>query len=167
MDAIKIELSGERQVGLRFDEFPTQLYTDFQKEIAALGEELLDRVEAATPELTGRLRGEERLRVFSDPNRITAYVDIAGEKGSQDFAKAAALEYGAHKATKVKAHTMRLDHVWAEKLNEPMTVLVADYSRTPDIDEVAFERGPLASMQSEAVARLNAVVARATAQANA
>ena len=57
-------------------------------------------------------------------DRITGYVDIAGGKGSQDFAKAAALEYGAHKVAKVKTHEMSLDHYWSTKLAEPETVMV-------------------------------------------
>ncbi len=167
MDTIKIDLAGVRQVGLRFDEFPDALYADLKQEIDALSIELLARIEAATPDRTGRLRSQERLRLFTDPNRITGYIDIAGDKGSQDFAKAAALEYGAHNPTKVAAHDMKLDHFWDKKLAEPVTVLVEAYNRTPDIAEFAFERGPLAAMQPEVVARLNAVVAKSTAQANA
>jgi hypothetical protein len=61
---------------------------------------------------------------------------------------------------------MRLDHHWADKLSAPETVLVAAFTRTPNIQEVAFERGPLAAMQAEAIARLNAVVGKVTAEAN-
>ncbi len=167
MDTIRISVTGDRQVGLRFDNFPDALYEDLRSEIDALSSELFTRVQAATPSLTGQLRSQERERLFTDPNRITGYVDIAGGKGSQDFAKAAALEYGAHKATKVKAHAMGLDHHWAEKLAAPEQVLVEAYVRTPNIQEFAFERGPLAQMQPEVIARLNAVVEKAVAEANA
>jgi hypothetical protein len=167
MDAVHINVTGARQTGVRFDEFPDALYEDLKGEINALSIELYARVEALTPMDTGLLRGEERLRVFADPNRITGYVDIAGARGSQDFAKAGALEYGAHRPGKVAAHSMRLDHYWSLKLAEPETVLVGAFTRTPNIGEVAFERGALATMQPEAIARLNAVVARATAEANA
>jgi len=167
MDSIHIDLAGVRQVGLRFDEFPNALYADLKREIDSLSVELYARVQAATPSLTGQLRSQERLRLFTDPNRITGYIDVEGGKGSQDFAKAAALEYGAHKPTKVKAHSMGLDHYWSKMLAAPETVLVEAYNRTPDIAEAAFERGPLAAMQPEIVGRLNAVVEKAVAEANA
>ena len=163
---IHIDIKGERQVGIRFETFPDALYEDLKTEVDALSNELYALVEAATPSATGELRSEERLRLFTDPNRITGYVDIAAAKGAQDFAKASALEYGAHASTKVSAHPMRLDHHWSLLLSRPETVLVQAYSRTPDIAEVAFERGPLAAMQPQVVARLNAVVEKAVAVAN-
>lgn len=166
MDAIRIDVTGVRQVGLRFDEFPDALYDALKDEINTLANELLARVQAATPVKTGRLRSEERVRLFTDPSRISGYVDIAGEKGSQDIPKAVALEYGAGAATKVRTHAMLLDHHWSLKLAEPQAVIVRAYTRTADIAEVAFERGPLAQMQPEIVARLNAVVAKATAGVN-
>jgi hypothetical protein len=166
MDAIHIDVQGERQAGIRFDEFPDALYEDLKTEIDALGIELFAGVEAATPMRSGELRAQERLRVFADPTRITAYVDVAGRKGSQDFAKAAALEYGAHRPSKVAAHTMALDHYWALKLTAPERVVVDAYTRTPNIAEHAFERGPLNAMAPEVIARLNAVVDKATAEAN-
>jgi hypothetical protein len=168
MDTIHIDVTGARQVGLRFEEFPDALYAELRGEVDALSAELFAHIEAATPDRTGRLRSEERVRLFTDPNRITGYVDIAGTKaGALEYAKAGALEYGAHQATQVKAHSMRLDHNWAEKLAAPMTVLVSAYSRTPDIAEHAFERGPLAAMAPEIVSRLNAVVEKAVKEANA
>jgi hypothetical protein len=164
MDTIRVNISGDRKVELLFEEFPDGLYADLKAEINALSMELFARVEAATPQLTGKLRSEERVRLFADPNRITGYVDIAGT--GQDFAKAGALEYGAHRATQVSAHSMRLDHVFGEMLASPMTVMVDAYSRTPDIQAFAFERGPLDAMAPEIVERLNAVVDRVTAETN-
>lgn len=166
MDPIHIEVTGDRQVGLRFEEFPDDLYEGLRRKVEAFSNELFARVVASTPELTGLLRSEERVRLFTDPNRITGYVDIAAVKGSQDFAKAAALEWGAHASTAVKAHPMRLDHHWDQLLAEPETVLVADYNRTPDIAEHAFERGPLAEMQPEIIAGLNEVVEKSVAEVN-
>ena len=168
MDSIHIDVAGARQVGIRFDEFPDDLYADLRAEVSSLSAELFGRVEAATPELTGQLRAAERLRLFTDANRITGYVDIQGGKTSGGlYAEAGALEYGAHRSTKVKAHTMRLDHHWLLQLADPETVQVPDYTRTPDIAEHAFERGPLAEMAPEVVTRLNAVVERAVAKVNA
>ena len=167
MDSIHIDVTGARQVGIRFEEFPDVLYAELKAEIESLGAELFARVEAQTPSRTGTLRSQERLRIFADPNRITAYLDIdAGKVSGGAYAKAGALEYGAHRPTKVAAHSMRLDHHWALKLSAPERVLVSAYSRTPDIQTFAFERGPLAEMQPEVIARLNGVVEKATASAN-
>lgn len=167
MDSVRVDIKGDRRVGVVFEEFPDDLYADLRTEIEALTAELLGLVEAATPDRTGRLRGQEKMRVFADKDHIKGQVFIAGEKGSQDFAKAGALEYGAHRATKVRAHKMRLDHAWETRLADPITVLVGAYSRTPDIDEHRFERGPLAGMAGEIAARLNAVVEKAVARTNA
>jgi hypothetical protein len=164
---IHIDVKGDHAVGLRFEAFPGQLYDALKDEITSLGQELLARVRAATPSRTGRLRSEERLRIFADPNSIKAQVGInAGKVSGGEYAKAGALEYGAHRATKVKAHRMRLDHHWALKLAAPEMVMLAAFTRTPNIEEHSFERGPLAEMQAEILTRLNAVVDKAVVQAN-
>lgn len=167
MDSIRIDVTGDRQVGLRFEEFPDVLYEDLREAIDGLSTELFARVSAAMPSLTGDLHSKARRRLFTDKNRITGYVDIAGTKGSQDFAKAVSLEYGAHKQAKVAAHSMRLDHFWSEKLNKPINVMVAALTRTANIAEHRFERGSLESMRPEVLARLNRVVEGAVAKANA
>ena len=159
---IHATVTGDRQVGLRFDAFPDALHDDLLAAIGALGQQLDDMVLAAEPDLTGRLRSETRLRIFDDKTRIKAEVDVSAEQ-----AKAGALEYGAHRATKVGAHHMRLDHAWRRALSEPMDVLVADYTRTPDIAEVDFLRGPLGEMSPQIIERLNAVVASRAKATNA
>jgi hypothetical protein len=166
MDSIGIRVTKDREVGLRFDAFPDNIYEALSIEVNALATELLARVQAATPSLTGKLRSQERLRLFKDKNRISGYVDIAGTAGSQDFAKAAAIEYGAHKRTTVSAHSMKLDHAWDKMLSAPMDVIVGAYDRTPNIAESAYERGPLDEMGPEIIDRLNAVVEQAVAKAN-
>lgn len=164
MDSFRVDVTGARDVGVRLDAFPDGLYEDLRNEIDSLAHELEELVIAATPEKTGKLRSEVRMRLFADKSRISGRVDIAAS--GTEAAKAGALEYGAHRATSVRAHQMRLDHAWGEKLAEPITVLVAAYNRTPDVAERAFERGPLAEMQPEILARLNALVEQDVAQAN-
>ena len=166
MDSIRIDVSGDRQVGLRFDEFPDALYDDLRAEIEVLATELFALVRASTPQDSGLLRSQERLRLFTDKTRITGYVDIAGGKGS-DFAKAGALEYGAHRRTKVRAHERSLDHYWDQKLEEPINVLVDAYARQPNIGAYSFLRTPLAALQPTVRERLNAVVEQAVEKANA
>lgn len=167
MDTVRIDVKGDRQAGIRFDEFPDALYADLRKEVDALSNELFALIRATTPVKTGTLISQERLRLFADKNRITGYVDIAGRKGTGDFAKAAALEYGARRQAKVRAHPMKLDHFWANKLDAPVTVLVKAFRRPTNIAEHAFERGSLRVMMPNVIARLNAVVEQAVAKANA
>jgi hypothetical protein len=169
MDSVRIDVQGALSVGLRFDRFPDALYDDLKREIEALSAELLARVEAATPSRTGRLRSKERVRLFTDPGSIKGQVFIdAGKVSGGEYAKAAALEYGeTGEWADVKRHDMLLDHVFARKLVAPTVVLVAAFARVPNIEEHAFERGPLAAMQPEVQARLNAVVEKAAAEANA
>jgi hypothetical protein len=165
MDTIRFDVVGAREVGQRFDEFPQELHDDLKREIEALTAELFAMVESATPQRTGKLRSEEAIKVIDQPERIAGLIYITGT--SADFAKAGALEYGAHRSTQVAAHAMRLDHVFGAMLNWPMTVIVSAYSRTPDIEAVAFERGPLAEMEPEILERLNAVVEGRVAETNA
>lgn len=154
MDTIRINVTGDNRVGLRFDEFPDELYQGLRAEIEALSSELFARVQAATPDLTGALRSQERLRLFTDQNSIKGYVDIDGGSGSYAYAKAGGLEYGAHKPAHVSAYS------------RPLDVMVSAYDRTPNIEEHAFERGPLEAMQPEIISRLNAVVEQAVAMVN-
>jgi hypothetical protein len=168
MDTIHIDVAGDRQVGLRFEQFPEALYEDFRQEIDALSIELFALIRADTPELTGKMLSQERRRLFTDENRITGYIDIAGDKGGSDFAKAGALEYGSSgKSFERQAHSMKLDHLWSAKLAEPMTVMVKAITLPGNIAEHRFERGPLEAMRPQVLARLNAIVEKRVAEANA
>lgn len=164
MDSIKATVTGDRQVGLRFEEFPDQLYDDLRREIDALAHELLGRIQAATPVLSGQLRSQERVRVFADKDKIKGYIDLAAP--GKDRAKAAALEYGAHRNAKVKSYSRTVDVVFGEHLDAPVTQIVKAHSRPTNIMEHAFERGPLADMSSEIQNRSAAVVKNAVDQAN-
>lgn len=166
-DQVRIDIAGDRQAGLRFEDFPDDLHDDLRGEIDALSRELLSRIEAAVPSKTGTLRSQVRLRMFDQEDRIRGYIDIDGRKGSTDYAKAGALEYGSRgKPTKVSAHRMKLDHFWDHRLAAPTNVLVEAYERTPTIAEHSFMRGPLAAMRPEIVSRLTGVIERAVADAN-
>lgn len=167
MDDIRIDIAGDRHVGLRFDEFPDDLHAALREEIDNLSLELLGQVAARIPKNTGDLASKLRHRLFDNPDKISGRVDFTSAD-PQDFRKAAALEYGSRgKPVKVRGHAMKLDHFWSQKLAAPITVITKAYQRTPNVAERAFERGALAAMQPEVLSRLNAVVENAVRKANA
>ena len=164
---IHIDISGTRQVGLRFDQFPDALRDELRATIDDLANQLFAMVQARTPNRTGQLLGQEGVKVFVDADKISGKVFVLAPD-QQSARKAAALEYGSTgQAVTVKGHAMSLDHYWSTKLAAPQTVIVAAYSRTPNIAETAFERGPLEEMAPEIAVRLNATVEAATKAANA
>jgi len=159
MPEIQYLVTGDRQVALKFDRFPQQAHDRLLARIQALTAELEARVLAAEPRRTGRLHSATISKVYDDQEKIGGRVTVRA-----DFAKAAALEYGAHRPTKVAAHEMRLDHVFAERLTAPMTVMVMLHRRMPNIAAYRFLRGPLAQMAPEIQAELQAAVAEAAAE---
>lgn len=166
MSMIKIDLEGDRRAGLRFEEFPEQLRDDLRKEIDALTNELRNRIATAIPKDTGALRGTLRAVRYDDPDRVTGYISVA--KGDANMSrKAAALEYGSAGIPQgVKAHKMRLGHVFEEKLRSPLTVIVEKFNRQPDVKAQRFLRGPMEAMRPKIMSRLEAVVSKAVDDGN-
>lgn len=152
-DSIGVFVTGDREVELLFDEFPQRLHASLRVRIESLTEELYARIESAVPRRTGKLAQSVRSALRDTPDRIAGTVSVSGQ-----FAKAAALEYGAHAAFTRKAHAMRLDHVFARKLAGPITVDVPSASVTADIAERRFLRGPEAEMAGEVEADLRAAI---------
>lgn len=150
-----------RKVTLRLQEFESGLRARLRDRIASLTEQLEARVVSGEPERTGRLKRSTAERLTEKPQKITGSVRITA-----DFAKAAAQEYGAHGDTDVRAHEMRLDHVFA-RLISPMTVVVAAHARHVDIAERRFLRGGLDGMRGEIEADLAAAVAAAVGDGDA
>lgn len=155
-DSIGIAISGDRQVALRFDEFPQQAHEALRAHITTLVADLRARVVAAEPKRTGRLERETVAVVNDGANRITGLVRISAE-----FGKAGALEYGAHGTAKLKAHYARLDHVYS-RLVAPMSVMIAAHSRQVDIAEHRFLRSGLDAVRDEAVNEMRAALDEAS-----
>ena len=154
---------GDRKIQLAFDEFPKSAHVRILERITGLTAELKARVEDAAPKgATGELEASIQSKVYDQPERIRGRVFITA-----DFGKAAALEYGAHKATPVKAHRMRLDHVFARRLAEPLTVAVSAYTRQPNIVARRYLRGPLEAIESDAIAGIREALEDAITQAAA
>lgn len=152
-------VEGDRKVALKFDTFPADLHDALLEVITRDTKDLEQRVKAATPVLTGKLRSEISSAVFDDKTKITGAVFVAGQdKG--DYAKAGALEYGAHGTAKVKAHSSTLDHVFGQSI-DPMDVMVAAYTRQTNILATKFESGPFKGMEAKIAADLQGAVDRA------
>lgn len=150
---IAIDVKNARAVGLKFDDLMAQTRENLLQRITALTGELESRVKSEEPVVTGQLREETLSKIYDDPNRISGRVFVSGH-----FAKAAALEYGAHKTARVRPHSARLDHVFDKRI-APMVVMISAHSRRLNIAERAYLRQPLASMSGEVIERLRAAVA--------
>lgn len=166
MSLVKIDLSGERQAGMRFEKFPSELLADLRAEIDSLTNELRGRVGAAMPRGTGELRDSLDSDVIKKEGRIRGRVIVA-VGNSKLHRKAAALEYGSKgKKRPVRQHKMRLGHYWDEKLATPRTVIVKAFQRTPNVKAHKFLRGPMEAMRPTILARLGKVVERAAQEAS-
>jgi hypothetical protein len=154
---IAAEIQTERAVELKFEQFPEQARERLRAAISALVSDLQSRVESAEPSLTGALRSETAPRLEEYPNRITGAVRVTDE-----FAKAGALEYGAHRTMLVKAHTATLDHIYG-KLVEPLSVMIGAHQRTPNIAEHRYLRGPLHAMEGQIFEALQEAMTEAAA----
>jgi len=155
---IQYAIEGDRVAGLRFEQFPQRLRARLEAAIQELTERLYARVIGAEPDRTGKLIGDT-VEVFREgDNYISGRVRI-----TSDFGKAAALEYGAHNPTKVRAHEMSLNHFWRRAV-APRMVMVGAYTRTPNIAERRFLRGSLEAMRPEIEAELQAAIAEAQAE---
>src|SRR6185437_5854493 len=104
---VTITITGDRKVGLRFEELTPRLHDALLVHIRRLTDELLTRVQQAEPVRTGHLKSSTVAKIYDDETKIAGRVTL-----SADFAKAAALEYGAHKATRVKAHASSVSTVF-------------------------------------------------------
>jgi hypothetical protein len=161
-----LSTSSSNKVAALFDAFPQIARGELEAEIRGIIEELDGLVKAAEPARTGQLRQSTIAYVLVEPNRISGRIKIAGPSGSEIFAKAGALEYGAHRPTKVKSHSRVVSSIFG-RLVAPTTEIVQAYTRSVNIAEQDFLRGPLESRQSSILERIQGALDRATATARA
>lgn len=165
MATLDLELVGDRRVGLAFEQFPQSAHDELLKAIRRLTGQLEGAVLGRVPVATGDLRSIVQSFVDDSADRISGKVKVVAPDGA-DQAKAAALEYGAHKPFMVKAHQMKLGHFWAAAVT-PRMVMVGAFSRTPDIAAHDFLRGPLDEMSGEILVELQQAIDAASAGAMA
>ncbi len=156
-----VVVSGDRNVSIKFDEFPQKLHRQLLARIVALTNALAARVRGAVPVLTGKLQGEIGSRIYDKEDRIVGVVEVTG-----DYAKAGALEYGAQGTSQVGSHSLQLDHVFYTKLNGPIAVMVAAHSRQMNLVATRFMRGSEADMRVEITAGLKEAVTETVTDTN-
>lgn len=153
-EIIGVSVTGAREVELEFDSMPQAMHARLLSRITFFIERLAGLVRAAVPRKTGKLASEIVSAVRDSADRITGEVSFSAE-----FAKAGALEYGGSgKTFEVGSHTMRLDHVFSQKLGAPTEVLVKAYRRPLGIIARRFERGSFDTMAPEIEAGLRGEV---------
>lgn len=153
---------GEREVSLRFDTFPGRARKRLEERIAALTTQLQSRVEARAPYLTGQLRSEIVERDFADnPNRVAGYVSVWAPGAKPDeYAKAAALEYGTNKPRRAFQRTNGI----IDRVGKAHRRIVAKLSKPVRMEAFEYLRKPLAEMKPEIEAALNEALAETAAE---
>lgn len=151
-----VSAAGDRRIEARFERFPEKLRGALRDEITAIIAELEARVISAEPVRTGKLRAETQAFVDDRKDFIRGRVRVI-TSGKGDGAKVAALEYGAHALSPVRAHARTIAHIYG-RLVAPRQIIVSAYSRQLDLPAHQFLRGPLAEMRGEIMERLKRAV---------
>jgi hypothetical protein len=155
---VTIDMPTERRVLARLAALPESLKQRLAGPIGRLTEAMLARVLAREPSRTGQLRGDTKAFVDVRESFVRGRVRVLPDPGTNFNLRAAALEYGAHGVAHVRAHSMGLDHAWAQAI-APQQVLVQAYQRQVNITALAFLRDALGSMQGELTAAIDGAIA--------
>lgn len=153
---VGLEITTSRNIALRFEEFPQKARERLGEVITSATSRLQALVRNSVPKRTGRLEMEINSRVNEYDNGIVGIVYVKG-KNRNDFAKAAALEYGAHGSAQVKSHEARLDHYFSRHV-DMLQVMVGSHSRKLNIKAHDYLRGPEASIADEALADMRQAI---------
>lgn len=156
-------LKGNRELELKFDQFPQQLHGRLEARITQLIDSLQARIEGARPVSPGKsrkLRSEVKSRVYSSQNRIAGYVSIYAPGNSGEYAKAAALEYGSNKPRRSFERVGRM----ASLLTRGRRRIVSRLSKPVHLEAYRYMRGPFEDSMSEFQAALETEVNEAVAE---
>lgn len=146
-------VSGERDVAARLDELPDRVHQRLVEPITRLTRRLLGLYQAAEPSRTGKLRQETVSHVEVSRDLVRGRVTVAASTANE-FAKAGALEYGAHGT----AHVAAFERRGHAPYGAPADQMVAAYSRHLDLAEHRFARGALDEMRGEIKETLEAAI---------
>ncbi|HYM34819.1 MAG TPA: hypothetical protein VET48_05440 [Steroidobacteraceae bacterium] len=153
-------ITGDRRVVARFGEWPKEIHDQLLERIRNLTKQLEERVRALAPSRTDKLKEEIISKIFDDPEKIKGLVTLESGLSGSEYAKAAALEYGAPGrggAFKVRAYRRTISEAFGRDIS-PTAIDVGAYTRIANIDEHLYLRGGLAGMEEEAVAELTAAM---------
>lgn len=143
-----ITVSGIRETEVRLQRFTPALAADLEARFERLVRRVEMAVEGSVPTgKTGRLLAQVRSAVDVTPNRIRARVFVDGGGVSQNYRKAAALEYGARRETRVKEHTRIASRAFGRAVS-PFQQIVDRYERTPRIRAYRFLRNHADELRS-------------------
>jgi hypothetical protein len=154
-------ITGDRRVVARFGEWPKDLHDLLLARIRALTSELEARVRALAPSRTEKLKDEIVSRIFDDPQKIKGLVTLEGGLPGAEYAKAAALEYGAHRAARVRKYRRTITEAFGRSIS-PTDIDVSAYSRIANIEARVYLRGGLADVEADAVSQLQAAIDQST-----
>jgi hypothetical protein len=147
----------DRRFVEHLERIPGRLRTALRASITQLTDQLLQRIRAAEPSRTGRLRGQTQAFVDVTDDKVTGRVRIMGQ-GREHNVAAGALEYGAHRVVNVRAHQEHLSHVF-NRATDSQFVAVRAYTRKANIRAQRFLRDPAAAMRPRIQAELERVIA--------
>jgi hypothetical protein len=150
----------DRQVTAHLARLTPQLRSGLREAITRLTDQLLERVRAAEPYRTGKLRQETQAFVDVKDDEVRGRVRILGTGGRGHNVAAAALEYGAHRVVNVRAHQEHLSHVF-DRATDSQFVAVRAYQRRANIQAKRFLRDPAQAMRPQVRAELERVISEA------
>lgn len=141
-------ISGERELALKFDEFPYVVRDRLEVRLTELIESLKSRVEGTrpvTPGKSGKLHSEIAGRVYSSNHRVAGYVSIYAPGEQEAYAKAAALEYGSNKPRRQFMRQGRLAAMFTSSRRR----IVAKLSKPVHLEAYRYLRGPFTDTENE------------------
>lgn len=153
------ETTGDRELALRFETFPTRAHAKLVDRITSLTETLHGRVDAAMGRFahpTGKLQSEITSKVYADnPNRVAGYVEVYAPGAPGEYPKAATLEYGTDKVRRAFERTGGL----LARLGGARRRIIERASKPVHIEAFRYLRGPFADFEDEMRTELNAALA--------
>ncbi len=158
MSEFDVTVANEREVALRFDRFPVELHEFLRQRIHAIVDQLYRRILDTEPFKTGKLKSETVEREFSDnPERVAGYVSIYAPSSSNEYAKAATLEYGTHKPRREFEKTNSV----TARFGKSRRRVALRFTKPVHIEARRYLRDPLEAMRPAILAELEHAVQEA------
>jgi HK97 gp10 family phage protein len=156
---INAELSGDREVIIRFNKIPESVRNRLSKEVERLAIKMVGVVKTdylsgqSLKVKTGHLRGSINEKTTSTGDSVTAVVGPNMEKAKY----AAYHEFGFHGTETVKAHLRTITSVFGRSIT-PTQIAVRSFSRTIDYNGHPFMRPALDQMKPEILESMKSVI---------